>query len=54
MQDRMRRQREQMANNWSRDGGVRSQEGMSNIEHRSASSYTDLLSTTDPSVGSVL
>ena len=54
MQDRMRRQREQMANVWPRDGGVRSQGGMSSIGHRSASSYADLLSTRGPSAGSVL
>ena len=41
MEDRIRRQRQNMANVWQRDGDVRSQGGVSSIGHRSASSHAD-------------
>lgn len=45
MQDRMERQRQDMANVWSRDRNARSQGAMSSIGRRSTSSHGDLSST---------
>lgn len=54
MEERMERQRREMANVWSREGGVRSQGGMSSIGRHSASSHANLSSTRGATARSVV